>query len=75
MHSKEAEQSAWSHFFNQAVSDLTGMSDIYVDGAVSISAPTGPKVLIEHAVKIADEAVAMLSEKKIPEEYWPTAPK
>lgn len=73
--SAEAEQSAWSHFFNQAVSDLTGMSDNYEDGAVSISAPTGPKVLIDQAEKLADEAMAKLLERKIPEEYWPTSPK
>lgn len=75
MSSEEAKQSAWVYYYSQAISDLTGIADEYEDAGIKVSQPTGPKTIVDLAVKIADEAVAMLMERKIPEEYWPTAPK
>lgn len=75
MNSKEAEQSAWVHFFNQALSDLTGMTDEYEDGGVKVEVMVGSKGLVDRAGVIADEAVGKLVSKGIPEKYWPTVPK
>ena len=73
MSTKEAEQSAWVHYFSQALSDLTGMTDEYSDNGVKIAGPAQADSLTNNACKIADAAVRTLKDRKIPEEYWPTA--
>ncbi len=76
MYSEAAEQSAWVHFFNQAVSDLTKVVD-HADKAAGlpVRTPPDPKVLMGIADGIADAAIEKLVSKGIPEEYWPTAPR
>jgi hypothetical protein len=71
--SPEAKESAWSHFFNQALSDLTGTEDSYSDAGVGVSVPWSPEKLADRAALIADAAVKKMEARGIAEGFWPVA--
>jgi len=70
---ERTEQSAWVYYFNQAVSDLTGMVDEVADGEVKITGPAQADSLTAQAGKIADAAIRALKERGVPDDYWPVA--
>jgi hypothetical protein len=73
MADKATEHSAWIYYFNQALSDLTGMTDDFSDGeGIKISGPSKPSSLATMAEGIADAAIAKLKERNIHEDFWPT---